>query len=146
MKTTRFSMSICYQFGMDSGTPNHPKTKTWMPPSTPRALMEHLLRTPGANKASRTRFLMVPTRFGIDFGRIWAPKWIPKCFQNIQNLPPGFSRFILLLSDLSLPASSLPCLPSASAGFAKRKQCAGSPPSVVRASPKTKPQPGNNFY
>ena len=139
-------MSICYQFGMDSGTPNHPTTKTGMPPSTPRALMEHLLRTPGANKASRTRFSMVPSRFGIDFGRICTPKWIPKCFQNIQNLPLGFSRFIRVLSVLSLPASSLPCLPSASAGFAKRKQCAGSPPCVVEYRLRRWPQPGNNFY
>ena len=115
-------MSIFHQFWMDSGAQNHPKTRIGMPPSTPRTLMERLLRTPGANKASRTRFLVVPARFGIDFGRIWAPEWIPKCFQNIQNLPLGFSRFILILSDLSLPASSLPCLPTASAGFAKRKQ------------------------
>ena len=128
LKTNRFSMSTFHQFWMDSGALNHPKTRTGMPPSTPRALVEHLLRTPGANKASRTRFLMVPARFGIDFGRIWAPKWIPKCFQNIQNLPLGFSRFILVLSDLSLPDSSLPCLPLASAGFAKRKQYAGSLP------------------
>ena len=71
---------------MDSGAQNHPKTRTGLPPSTPRALMEHLLRTPGAQKAPRTQFLMVSTRFGIDFERIWAPKWIPKCFQNMQNL------------------------------------------------------------
>ena len=112
-------MSIFHQFWMDSGAQNHPKTRTGMPPSTRSALMEHLMRTPGANKASRTRFLMVPARFGIDFGRIWAPKWIPKCFQNIQNLSLGFSRSILVLEGLSLPASGLQW---ASAGFAKRKQ------------------------
>ena len=131
LKTNRFSMSIFHQFWMDSGTQNHPKTRTGMPPSTPRALMERLLHTPGAKKPSRARFLMVPARFGIDFGRIWAPTWIPKWFKNIQNLPLGFSRFIFVLSDLILPASSLPCLPKASAGFAKRKQCAGVSPSRV---------------
>ena len=121
LKTNRFSMSIFHQFWMDSGAQNHPKTRTGLPPSTPRALMEHLLRTPGANKASRTRFLMVPARFGIDFGRIWAPKWIPKCFQNIQNLPLGFSRFILVLIPQP-PSLQPPLSPIGLGGIAKRKQ------------------------
>ena len=56
LKTDCFFMTIFHQLLMDSGAENHPKTRTGMPPSTPRALMEHLLRTPGANKASRTRF------------------------------------------------------------------------------------------
>ena len=89
LKTNRFSMSIFHQFWMDSGTQNHPKTRTGLPPSTPRALMEHLLRTPGANKASRTRFLMVPARFGIDFGRIWAPKMEPEVLPKHAGLHFG---------------------------------------------------------
>ena len=52
LKTDRFSMSIFHQFCMDSGAQNHPKTRTGLLPSTPRTLMEHLLRTPGANMTS----------------------------------------------------------------------------------------------
>ena len=127
LKTNCFSMSIFHQFWMDSGAQNHPKTRIGMPPSTPRALMERLLRTPEAKKASQTRFLMVPARFGIDFGRIWTPTWIPKCFQNIQNLHLGVSRFILVRRPQP-PSLHPPLPPNGLGGIAKRKQCAGSPP------------------
>ena len=88
LKTNRFSMSIFHQFWMDSGAQNHTKTRIGMPPSTPRALMERLLHTPGAKKAFRTRFLMAPARFGIDFGRIWDPKVLPKHTKSASWLLP----------------------------------------------------------
>ena len=70
LKTNRFSMSIFHQFLMDSRPQNRPKMRSGMPPSAPRALMERLLHTPGAKKASRTRFVMVSAGFWIDLGSI----------------------------------------------------------------------------
>jgi hypothetical protein len=123
-------MSIFHRFWMDLGTQNHSKISPWTTPTHPRTLPERLLDAPGAKKASQTQFLVVWAPFWMDFGRIWTPKWFPKGFQNIQNLFLGFSCFLLVLQDLCLPASGLQV---ASAGFAKRKQCAR-PPAGRQAS------------
>ena len=117
LKTCCFLMSIFHWFWVNFGDQSHPKMSPWAPPSLPRTLLERLLDAPGAKKASQTQFLVVLVPFWVDFKRIWTPKWFPKCFKNIQNLFVGFSYFLLVLQDLSLPASGLQV---ASAGCAKR--------------------------
>ena len=130
-------MSIFHEFLMDSRPQNRPKMRPGMPPghswSASCAPLEQ-------QKTSRTRFLMVSARFGIDLGWILEGFGHQNGSQNIQNLLLGFSRFILVLLGLSLPASSLQ---SASAGFAKRKQCARPCDQAGRqaSKPRSRPAP-----
>ena len=79
-----FSMLILYEFLINLGPQNHLKMRSWASPALPRALPDHLLDAPGVKKPSRTQFLLVYTRFGMNFGRIWAPTWSAKRFQSKQ--------------------------------------------------------------